>query len=220
MRKLESLSAKLEELGIPRHEITPSVSIAVEGLLEQTRQLSKSVNELREQLDDVQGMIDVDTSGTNYPNRKALIKRLNWTIAMNKRYSGTTCIVSFSINDFESVNRTYGYEGAARVAAYVANFIAGNIRDTDYFARLNENQFGAIMYFAAVEDVKIKADKLCSELRNAPLRWNNSYINTNLAFGVHEITPADDAETALLASLNALFVNDTKIKFEQINFKA
>ena len=31
---------------------------------------------------------------------------------------------------------------------------------------------------------------------------------------------ADDAETALLASLNALYVHDTKIKFEQINFKA
>jgi len=213
------LSAKLEELGIPQYEITPSVSIAVNGLLDHIEQLNKSLTALREQFESLQALVDVDATST-IPNRRALIKRLNWSIAMGKRYSGSaTSLVSFSLSDYEQINRTYGYQAGARVAGHVAEFIAANIRDTDFFARINESQFGVIMYFAEFADVKTKAEKLCAELRAMPLRWNNGVINISLAYGVHAITAADDAETALLASLNAVFVQSSKSKFEQINFK-
>ena len=154
------------------------------------------------------------------PNRKALIKRLEWSIAMNKRYSGSTCVVSFSINDFESIARVYGYQSGDRAASYTAEYIATNIRDTDYLARINESQFAAIMYFATFEAIKAKAESLCADLRQKPFRMNNSLINITLNYGAHMISAADDAESALLSAINALFISDSKLKFESINFKA
>ena len=213
------MSDKLQELGIPQHEITPSVSIAVNGLLDHVGHLNKSLNELREQYSNLQSMVDID-AGAAIPNRKAFVKRLDWAIAMSKRYAGATSVVTFAINDFDSIIRTYGYEAASHASSHVANFIAGHSRDTDFFARLNESQFGILMYFAEIIDAKAKAEKLSNELRNMPFRWNSGIININLSYGVHGMTTSDDGESALLSSLNTLFVNDTKTKFEQINFKA
>ncbi len=213
------MSDKLQELGIPQHEITPSVSIAVNGLIDHVNYLNKSLNQLREQFTTLQSLVDID-GGSVIPNRKALIKRLQWSIAMSKRYTGSNSIVTFAISDFDSISRTYGYEAGSRAANYTGEFLANNIRDTDFFARINESQFGVIMYFAESQDVKTKAQKLCNELRNAPFRWNNSVINIGISEGVHAILPSDDAENALTAALNAMFIQDTKTKFEQVNFKA
>lgn len=210
---------KLQEIGIPAHEITPSVSIAVNGLFDHIEHLNSSLQQTKHHLESIQQMVDVDPVSV-VANRRALIKRLNWSIAMGKRYSGPTSIVTFAINDLKSISSTYGYQTGERLSAYVAEYIAGHIRDTDYFARINESQFGVIMYFAESDDVVVKSERLCSEMRQSPFRWNNSPININLIYGVHAITASDDPESALLSSINALFVNESKHKFEQINFKA
>lgn len=213
------MSDKLLELGIPQHEITPAVSIAVNGLLDHVDHLSKSLQKSKDQLEHLQQMVDIDPISI-VPNRKALQKRLNWSIALHKRHTYPAAIVAFSINDYDSISNTYGYQAGSRVASYVAEFISGNIRDTDYFTRINESQFGVIMYFAQFEDVKTKAEKLCSQLRQSPFRWNNGIINVVIASGTHMLTAADDAESALTSALNAMYVDNSKIQFEAINFKA
>lgn len=194
------------------------MSIAVNGLLDHIQQLNTDLQHTKQQLESLQNMVDVDLASA-VANKRALIKRLNWSIAMSKRYSGPTSVIVFSINDFKTINGTYGYQSGDRLTNYVAEFIAENIRDTDYFARITENQFGVIMYFAESQDVIIKTEKLCSEIRQSPFRWNNSLVNISLSYGVHAITSADDAEAALLAATNAMYVNNTRTNFEQINFK-
>jgi len=195
------------------------VSIAVNGLTDHIDQLNKELQQTKTQLESIQQMVDVDPVSV-IPNRHALVKRLSWSIAMNKRYNGPSSIIVFSITDFESISRTYGYQAGSRVGNYVAEFITNNIRDTDYLARINENQYGAIMYFADLADVQAKAERMCAQIRQAPFRWNNSLVNILLAYGVHAITPADDPESAILNASNAMHVNNSKLKFEQINFKA
>lgn len=213
------MSDRLKELGIPQHEITPAVSIAVNGLLDHINQLNSDLQNRKTQLENLQNLIDVDTI-PSLPNRRGFIKRLEWTIAMNKRYGGQTCIASFRLNDLEELARVYGYQASAKAASYVAEYLANNIRDTDFFARIGENQFGALMYFAEFEDVKSKAERMRNQLRNNPMRWNNGLINFSLAYGVHAITAADDPESAIMAATNAVFTDNQRLKFEEINIKA
>lgn len=213
------MSDRLKELGIPQHEITPAVSIAVNGLLDHVEQLNSDLQNRKTQLENLQNLIDVDTTPA-LPNRRGFIKRLEWTIAMNKRYSGPTSVVVFRFNDLDEVNRVYGYQAGTRATSYVAEYLAANIRDTDFFARIGENQFGILMFFAEFEDVKAKAERMRNQLRNNPLRWNNGLINFSLAFGVHAITPADNPESAIMAATNAVFSDNQRLKFEEINIKA
>jgi diguanylate cyclase (GGDEF)-like protein len=124
------------------------------------------------------------------------------------------------LNDLEELARVYGYQASAKAASYVAEYLANNIRDTDFFARIGENQFGALMYFAEFEDVKSKAERMRNQLRNNPMRWNNGLINFSLAYGVHAITAADDPESAIMAATNAVFTDNQRLKFEEINIKA
>jgi diguanylate cyclase (GGDEF)-like protein len=213
------LSDKFKELGIPEYEITPAVSIAVSGLLAQVEHLNTELTATRGSLENLQSMVDIEGEVT-LPNKRAFLSRMNWSIAMLKRYGGKTSAVIFRLNDYEGISRVYGLQAAMRIAKLMAEFIAGNIRDTDYFARLSRDEFGVLMYFAEYEDVVKKAESMVMQMRGMPMRWNNSVINYNVSMGVHLIEASDNPDAALIATSNASFIFEEKKKFEQINFKA
>lgn len=213
------MSDKFKELGIPEYEITPAVSIAVNALANRIEQLEAELGQTRTSLESLQSMVDIEGDIT-LPNRRAFLSRLNWSIAMYKRYAGKTSALVFRINDYEGIQRVYGFLAATRVAKLVAEFLSSNIRDTDYFARLSKDEFGVLMYFAEYEDVVRKADNLVLRLRAMPMKWNNTVINISLSVGVHLIDKSDSPDGALIATANASHIYEEKKKFEEINFKA
>ena len=213
------MSDKITELGIPQYEITPSVSVALNGLFDHVEQLNAELQRTKTQLSNLQNLIDVEVS-PSLPNRRAFIQRLDWAIAMSKRYSGSACVTIFNFADYDSVSRTYGYQAANRTSNYLADFLHNSIRDTDFFARLSDTQYGIIMFFAGFDDVVNKADSMRNSVRQSPMKWNNGLININLSVGVHAITPADSAESAIMAATNAMYTDKQKLKFEEINIKA
>jgi diguanylate cyclase (GGDEF)-like protein len=213
------LSDKFKELGIPEYEITPAVSIAVSALVNRIDQLETELGQVRGSLESLQSMVDIEGEIT-LPNRRAFLSRLNWSIAMFKRYGGKTSALVFRINDYEGITRVYGLQAAIRVAKLVAEYLSTNIRDTDYFARLSKDEFGVLMYFAEYDDVIRKADNLIVKLRTMPMRWNNTVINIGLSVGVHLIDKSDTPDAALIATANASHIYEQKKKFEEINFKA
>ena len=213
------MSDKFKELGIPEYEITPAVSIAVSGLLSRIEQLDTELGQVRSSFESLQNMVDIEGEVT-IPNRRAYISRLNWSIGMVTRYNVKAASLVFRINDYEGIARIYGLQAATRIGKLAAEFISSNIRDTDYFARLGKDEFGAIMYFADYDDVSRKAENMIMKMRGMPMRWNNSVINYSLSVGVHMIDKADTADAALIAAVNASHVNEQKKKFEEINFKA
>ena len=213
------MSDKFKELGIPEYEITPAVSIAVSGLLSHVDQLSAQLSVTRQSLESLQSMVDIEGDIT-LPNKKAYLSRLNWSIAMFKRYAVKTSAVVFRINDYNGIVSVYGLQAGYRATKLVAEFVSNNIRDTDYFACLEKDEFGALMYFADYDDVIKKLESMIAQLRATPMRWNNSVINLSLAVGVHLVNSSDTADAALIAAANSSFIYEEKKKFEEINFKA
>jgi diguanylate cyclase (GGDEF)-like protein len=213
------LSDKYTELGIPQHEISPAVSIAVSGLLHQIEHLNNELGQTRLSMEMLQSMVDAEGDVT-LPSRKAFISRLNWSIAMHKRYAGKVTVVVFRINDFEEISRSFGTQAINRTVKLVAEFISSSIRDTDYFARIGKDEFGALMYFAEYSDVLAKAQSLVGQLRGMPIKWGNSTINLAVSVGAHLVEVADAPESAILAASNASYIYAEKKKFEEINFKA
>lgn len=213
------MSDKFKELGIPEYEITPAVSIAVTGLLNHVERLQAELNITRQSLENLQNMVDIEGDVT-LPNKRAFLSRLNWSIAMFKRYGGKTAAVIFRITDYEGISGIYGLTAADRSAKLVADFISTNVRDTDYFARLSKDEFGVLMYFAEFEDINKKAESMVMQVRSMPMRWNNSIINIGLSMGVHMVEAADNADAALIAATNASYIFAEQKKFQEINFKA
>ena len=213
------MSDKFKELGIPEYEITPAVSIAVSALVNRIEQLDTELGQVRSSLESLQSMVDIEGDIT-MPNRRAFLSRLNWSIAMLKRYAGKTSALVFRINDYDEIIRVYGLQAGIRVGKLVAEFLSANIRDTDYFARLSKDEFGCLMYFAEYDDIVRKADNLIVKLRAMPMRWNNTVINIGLSVGVHLIDKSDTPDAALIATANASHIYEQKKKFEEINFKA
>ncbi|PIR33698.1 MAG: hypothetical protein COV36_02230 [Alphaproteobacteria bacterium CG11_big_fil_rev_8_21_14_0_20_44_7] len=213
------MSDKFKDLGIPASEITPSVSIAVSGLMEHLEFLNKELRRQGEQLQNLQNLIDTDTSPA-LPNIKSFEKRLEWAIAISKRHTEPTSVVIFRIENIEEIEERYGFQAGSMAINHAAKTLSDNIRDTDFFARISRDEFGALMFFADIENVQSKASRLCAQVAGEQLRWNNGYIEIHAGFGAHMIKAGDDSETALLAAKNAVFIEKQRKKFDVTNFKA
>lgn len=196
---------KLHELGIPPEDITPAVSIAVNGLLDHIEHLHKELRNATFQLEDIQSLVDFSVSPV-LPNHKSLNKRLNWSIAMFHRHKEPICVSAFRIDNLQRIEENYGSEAANIVISRTAEAITNLLRDTDFFGRYARADFAAIMYFSDFLSCQQKAQQICAEVSAQTIRWNAGYINAKLEFGVHQITEADDAEKALLAATNAMYI--------------
>lgn len=213
------MSDKFTELGIPPAEITPSVSIAVSGLLEHIEQLNKTLIQTYNQLENLQNLIDTDTDPA-LPNRKSFLQRLMWTIQMATRLNQPSCVVVFRINDFDKFQPSYGFQAYNAAINHLARILSNNIRDTDFFARTGNHDFAAIMFFADFENAKTKAQKVCHQVAQNPLLWNGSDVNFQCNFGVHKILTSDTPDSALLSANNSLFTELEKMPTEKIDFSS
>lgn len=213
------MSDKLNELGIPQSDITPAVSIAVSGLLDHIESLTSQLQLSLRELEDFQKLVDIDSSPI-IPNRKSFIKRLRWAIAMMKRHQSPTSAVVFRIDNYSEIQNSYGFAASKETANHVASILSDSLRDTDFFAKLEQEKFGTIMFFAEFENVKNKAQRLCQQVRSRPFEWNNSVIDIEINFGAHLIDSSDDAESALLDATNALYVEKQKQNFTKTDYKA
>jgi diguanylate cyclase (GGDEF)-like protein len=213
------LSDKLTELGIAPFEVTPSVSIAVNSLLRKIDDLNDELAAQKSTLENLQSLIDVDADLV-LPNKKAFLNRINWSVGMHKRYAYLASVVILKIDDFDEIAATYGSRAASVLSNKIASFVPNNIRDTDFFAKISEHEFGLIMYFAEKENIIKKCESVIADLRMNPVKWNNSTINFNLSFGVHQITESDTSANAFNMAHNLVYVAREQKKFEEINFKA
>lgn len=213
------MSDKLTELGILPSDITPSVSVAVNGLLEHIEHLNKNLIDVYSQLEKLQNLIDTDTNPA-LPNRKSFLKRLNWTIQMSRRLSEPSCVVTLRVRRFDQIESQYGFQAKNAAVNHLARTLSNSIRDTDFFARVGENEFAVIMFFANIENAKAKAGSLCFELGNKPLLWNSAPIHFEGEFGAHQISISDSPENALLAANNALFAARGTTTIESVDLNS
>ena len=212
------LSDKLTQLGIAPFEVTPSVSIAVGSLLRKIDDLNDELAAQKSTLENLQSLIDVDADLV-LPNKKAFLNRINWSVGMHKRYAYLASVVVFRIDDFNEIARIYGSRAASAISNQIASFVPNNIRDTDFFAKISEHEFGLIMYFAEKDNIIKKCESIIADLRTRPVKWNNSIINFGISFGVHQIEQADTGANAFNMAHNLAYVAREQKKFEEINFK-
>jgi diguanylate cyclase (GGDEF)-like protein len=108
---------------------------------------------------------------TGLLNRRAGEKRLAEDAARVKRGRGTLTIGVVDVNNFKSINDTYGHQAGDACIRHVANVIRRNIRESDWLARWGGDEFVLALHdaspFGATELV---LQRIVSDLKNSPVR--------------------------------------------------
>jgi diguanylate cyclase (GGDEF)-like protein len=136
-------------------------------------------------------------SVTGLPNRRALDERLQEEWLHAKRNSTSFSVVMMDLDGFKTVNDTFGHDVGDELLHSLFNFLAGNIRTSDFLARYGGDELTLVMHntdLSAAETVTKKMIDLMIEYRfshsmNTPLKLG---MTAGIAtYPNHAQTPSD-----------------------------
>jgi diguanylate cyclase (GGDEF)-like protein len=105
------------------------------------------------------------------PNRREGEKRLAEDAARVRRGGSTLTLAVVDVNNFKSINDTYGHQAGDACIRHVADIIRRNIRESDWVVRWGGDEFVLALHdaspFAATELV---LQRIVNDLKDSPAR--------------------------------------------------
>ena len=129
-----------------------------------------ALNSLDATIRSLEGLSGTDPL-TGLLNRRAGEKRLAEDAARVRRGGSTLTIGVLDVNNFKSINDTYGHQIGDLCIRHVAEVVRRNIRDSDWLARWGGDEFVLALHdaspFAATELI---LQRIVRDLRDSPVR--------------------------------------------------
>ncbi len=144
----------------------------------QRKQLEERLKQVNERLaymahhDELTGLI----------NRRQGLKRLEEELERCKRYGGKLSIAMFDLDNFKTVNDTYGHSTGDSVLKEVTAVVNEHLRATDYQIRLGGEEFLVIMPGIDADAAYIAIDRVRRYV--AETACTNQQLNVTLSAGI------------------------------------
>ena len=103
---------------------------------------------------------------TSAYNRRYFINALDFEISRANRYKTVFSLIMLDIDHFKDVNDNYGHDAGDEVLKGLAGMMNNGIRKSDVFARWGGEEFMILLSGTDIDNAKVIADKLLSEVRD------------------------------------------------------
>lgn len=204
--KKRKLPDRMALLGIPDHEMSESVMLAISALFEKLDDSHVELRQAKEQLQELESLVDVDFLAP-IPNRRAFMRRLSWVISMLDRYNHPSSIIFFDLNGFKAINDTYGHAAGDMAIRHIADLLTKSKRESDFLARLGGDEFALIMYYAEEGSAQKRGAAIAEKILSTPFVYNSHSLRISAAFGAHILQRGETPEQALAAADKAMYAN-------------
>ena len=78
-------------------------------------------------------------------NRRAFAREVSRFVSFAARYGTPATLLYLDLNNFKTVNDTYGHAAGDAVLRHFASLMTRQIRESDVLARLGGDEFGVIL---------------------------------------------------------------------------
>ncbi len=174
-----------------------------------------NISQLEEQKKEIEKAAQIDPL-TKVANRMKFNITLKYQMDMAERYDHGFCIILFDIDNFKSVNDTYGHQVGDNILVELSSRIKNAMRKSDTFARWGGEEFAIILPQSKIEKAVIIADKL--RLIIADELFEDD-LNITCSFGVCEYKKSYELEDLIECVDKMLYLAKSKGK-NQVQFKA
>jgi diguanylate cyclase (GGDEF)-like protein len=128
---------------------------------------------------------------TGLPNRGLLYDRLGLAITQSHRQASHLAVLFLDLNDFKSVNDSFGHGVGDRVLVELAARMRSSVRAGDTVARLGGDEFVVLLdTVAGVQDAACVAAKV-REVVRAPFRLDGREVPIQASIGM-SVYPVDE----------------------------
>jgi len=193
---LKLVNAQLAEEVAERIVIESELADTKIDLAEVREDLSKSqVKEEEAQ------QIALQDALTGLPNRVSFEQRLDHGLIQAKRHGWELAVLFIDIDNFKSINDSYGHDLGDKVLLMVANRLQSCVRDEDMVSRWGGDEFVCLLLEVKQDaDVTRLAEKMITRIAEA-CEFNGITLSIRASIGI-AIYPAD-GETADILIKNA-----------------
>lgn len=189
--------------------MTPDASLLVERLLAYTAQAEQRLAEQEERIHELESLSITD-SLTGLLNRRGFEDALGRVLANAQRHGEQGVLAYIDLDDFKTINDTFGHSTGDEILRHVADILRQNVRATDYVARLGGDEFAIIFTHASSVDLKAIVRKLKRCVGSSLARVGQRLITVRASLGSAVYGPSTPAEALINCADNAMYAEKAR----------
>ncbi len=136
---------------------------------------------------------------TGLGNRRYFFLEGEKEIRRSKRFKTPLSLLMLDLDEFKSVNDTFGHEAGDNVLQLISGIIRTNLRQIDIFARLGGEEFGVLLPNTNALEASTLAERLCLAVSQTPFQVREQKVRITISIG---LASGQDDELNLESLLN------------------
>jgi diguanylate cyclase len=170
-------------------------------LADRLASLEEEASQLRDHLARQQSQAAIDIL-TGLPNRGAYDRRLREALSAAPR---SLCLAIADVDNFKSINDSYGHAAGDKVLRIIAREIATQLRAADLVARYGGEEFVIVMQDVDNGQAIAVLQKLRETISGIPFHFKERQVQITMSFGVAMAAPEDSAESLFERADQAMY---------------
>lgn len=142
---------------------------------------------------------------TGISNRKSYNKRISELLSQFQRYETPFSFIMFDIDNFKSINDTFGHDTGDQVLKEISKLIQPTIRKNDYFFRVGGEEFIVLLSKTELEGAKIASENIRHLVETSLDVIENKTITVSI--GVTTALKTDDQDSIYKRADNCMYLS-------------
>jgi len=134
---------------------------------------------------------------TGLPNRRLFRERVDHSLASPDRSGGGSVVLFIDLDNFKTVNDSFGHACGDEVIVAAARRIKTCARAGDTAARLGGDEFALLLENATVEQAEVLAGRLLAALHDTPVEFSVGTVVVGASVGIAAAGRGETTETLL-----------------------
>lgn len=131
---------------------------------------------------------------------------------VNRDKSQGGLLIMIDLDNFKSINDTYGHDAGDAALKVVASTLATDIRTMDVAGRLGGDEFTILFVNTTRKDALERAQFLIKKLNNLSFIWNGEEIDVRASLGLKEYGKGSTAKNIFNAADASMYKNKHQLK--------
>lgn len=205
---------ELEDLRELKHRLSAEVHVlrrTVDDKLQRDQrayiQLTRRVDSLQARLSQVEEEVSLDQL-TRVGSRRGFDRTLARMFEQARQQQMALAVAMFDIDDFEAILDAHGRAIADRVLLCTAQWLTRGLRQSDYVARYDDQQFAAVLGATAAAQVEMRLRQLLAEVSRSAYEYEllgrRERVRFTISCGLTELQEGDTLEALVARADDAL----------------
>ncbi len=143
---------------------------------------------------------------TELHNRRTLMERMAQEWARVDRHGGALSLIMVDVDNFKSINDTYGHAVGDRLLQGVASVLSQESRESDTPARYGGDEFAILCPDVTCQEAASLAQRCLDRIDELVVKVKGQEVGTGVSLGVADATGRRSAEALFEAADAALYI--------------